>query len=326
MFGYANERALEYDNPSASGGGMPGKPGSAGDTTADLVFGQGGSFTSNSNPVCSHSANPDSLCGPTGIIVDSAENVFIADNSSGRVLEYDDPLAPGGGTPGTPGSKGDTTADRVFGQGGYSGGPYENFTSSVCYGNESQVGGTPGSPVTNRPNPDGLCSPEGLALDIAGDLFVGDEGNSRVLKYLDPLAPGGGTPSVPGSDGDVTADAVLGQGNLNHGAANQINGASIGGFNGGGNEIWNGVAVDQNATPNRLYLSDSGNSRILAWKDITVFANGAPADLIFGQSDQFSHLCNLGFQPNFNVRYDTADDLCNPQGITVDSHGNLMGG
>ena len=80
---------------------------------------------------------------------------------------------------------------------------------------------------------------------------------------------------------------------------------------------------DQNATPNRLYLSDSGNSRILAWKDITVFANGAPADLIFGQSDQFSHLCNLGFQPNFNVRYDTADDLCNPQGITVDSHGDL---
>ncbi len=320
---YANERALEYDNPSASGGGMPGKPGSAGDTTADLVFGQGGSFTSNSNPVCSHSANPDSLCGPTGIIVDPAENVFIADNSSGRVLEYDDPLAPGGGTPGTPGSKGDTTADRVFGQGGYSARALREFHLSVCYGNESQVGGTPGSPVTNRPNPDGLCSPEGLALDIAGDLFVGDEGNSRVLKYLDPLAPGGGTPSVPGSAGDVTADAVLGQGNLNHGAANQINGASIGGFNGGGNEIWNGVAVDQSATPNRLYLSDSGNSRILAWKDITAFANGAPADLIFGQSDQFSHLCNLGFQPNFDVRYDTADDLCNPQGITVDSHGNL---
>ena len=164
-------------------------------------------------------------------------------------------------------------------------------------------------------------APKGLALDTAGDLFVGDEGNSRVLKYLDPLAPGGGTPRVSGSAGDVTADAVIGQGNLNHGAANLIDAASNGGLNGGG--IWNGVAVDQSTTPHRLYLSDSSNSRILAWHDVTAFANGAPADLVFGQTDQFSHLCNLGFQPNFNVRYDTADDLCNPEGITVDSHGNL---
>ena len=286
-----NQRALEYDNPSASDGGTPGKPGSAGDTTADLVFGQGGSFTSNLNPLCSHGANADSLCEPTGIIVDPAENVFIADNSSARVLEYDDPLAPGGGTPGTPGSKGDTTADMVFGQGGYTlPSPYQNFNSFVCYNNEGQVGGTPANPVTNRPNADGLCSPEGLALDAGGDMFVGDEGNSRVLKYLDPLAPGGGTPRVPGSAGDVTADAVLGQGNFDHGAANLINAGSLGGFNGGGNEIWNGVAVDRSVTPNRLYASDSGNSRILAWHDVTAFANGAAPDLIFGQPDQFSSL------------------------------------
>lgn len=231
---YGNQRALEYENPSAAGGGTPGKPGSAGDTTADLSFGQGGSFTSGSNPMCYHGQNPDTLCFPSGIVVDSDLNVFIAESGTHRVLEYDDPLAPGGGTPGTPGSKGDTTADMVFGQGGYSGGPYQNFTSGVCYGNEGQVGGTPASPLTNRPNVDGLCSPEGLALDTAGDLFVGDEGNSRVLKYLDPLAAGGGTPGVPGSAGDVTADAVLGQGNFDHGAGNLIDASGIGGFNGGG--------------------------------------------------------------------------------------------
>ena len=159
---YANERALEYDNPFAKGGGTPGKPGSAGDTTADLVFGQGGNFDSGSNPACFHSESPDTLCFPSGIIVDPDVNVFIAESGTARVLEYDDPLVPGGGTPGTPGSKGDTTADMVFGQGGYSGGTYQNFTSNVCYGNEGQVGGTPGSPITNRPNSDGLCSPERL--------------------------------------------------------------------------------------------------------------------------------------------------------------------
>ena len=49
-------------------------------------------------------------------------------------------------------------------------------------------------------------------LDPAGDLFVADSGNTRVLAYLNPLASMGGTPGTPGSPGDTTADLVFGQG------------------------------------------------------------------------------------------------------------------
>ena len=46
------------------------------------------------------------MCGPVGVAVDGAGNLYVGDASNHRVLEYDTPLAS------------DTTADRVFGQGG----------------------------------------------------------------------------------------------------------------------------------------------------------------------------------------------------------------
>ena len=49
-----------------------------------------------------------------------------------------------------------------------------------------------------------------------------------------------------------------------------------------------GVALDTSVTPARLYVSDTGNNRILAWKDAVAFTNGAKADLVIGQRDFFS--------------------------------------
>ena len=46
-----------------------------------------------------------------------------------------------------------------------------------------------------------------------------------------------------------------------------------------------GVAVDMSAIPPVLYVSDTGNHRVLAWKKAAQFANGAPADIIIGQKD-----------------------------------------
>jgi sugar lactone lactonase YvrE len=49
-----------------------------------------------------------------------------------------------------------------------------------------------------------------------------------------------------------------------------------------------GLAVDTSASPPVLYVSDTGNNRILVWKNAARFANGAAADLIIGQKDRYS--------------------------------------
>ena len=41
-----------------------------------------------------------------------------------------------------------------------------------------------------------------------------------------------------------------------------------------------GLALDTSASPPILYVSDSGNNRVLAWKNGASFGNGAPADRI----------------------------------------------
>jgi uncharacterized protein (TIGR03437 family) len=47
-----------------------------------------------------------------------------------------------------------------------------------------------------------------------------------------------------------------------------------------------GLAVD--AVSGALYISDSGNHRVLAWRSARGFTNGAAADLVIGQRDRFS--------------------------------------
>ena len=132
-----NNRVLEYDNPLTT------------DTVADRVFGQAGSFTSNTcnlGPGISASR----LCGPTGVTVDEAVNLYVADTQNHRVLEYNNPLTT------------DTVADRVFGQAG-------SFTSNTC-----NLGGISAS---------SLCEAFMVAVDAAGRLYVADQINDRVLEY-----------------------------------------------------------------------------------------------------------------------------------------------
>src|SRR5438093_608226 len=104
-------------------------------TEADRVFGQGGSFTSNTCNLGGISAS--SLCTHAGVALDAADNLYVSDANNSRVLEYDSPLTT------------DTMADRVFGQGG-------SFTSGGCnLGN-----GIPGPASASS-----LCTPLGVALD-----------------------------------------------------------------------------------------------------------------------------------------------------------------
>ena len=73
--------------------GVVAGPGSAagapGDTVADRVFGQGGSFASNDCNLGGITAN--SLCYPNAVAVDGGGNVYVPDNYNNRVLEYTAP-------------------------------------------------------------------------------------------------------------------------------------------------------------------------------------------------------------------------------------------
>ena len=66
--------------------------------------------------------------------------------------------------------------------------------------------------------------------------------------------------------GDTIANRVLGQIDLTHNGLNLIDAAGM----------WRpeAVAIDASVTPNRLYVSDNGNSRILGYKDVATFVNG----------------------------------------------------
>jgi len=57
-----------------------------------------------------------------------------------------------------------------------------------------------------------------------------------------------------------------------------------------GREMWkpNGIAFDTAATPPAVYVADTLNNRVLAWKNAASFTNGQAADLIIGQPDQYS--------------------------------------
>ena len=57
-----------------------------------------------------------------------------------------------------------------------------------------------------------------------------------------------------------------------------------------GREFYNptGIALDTSVTPPRIYVADTVNNRILAWKDAVGFTNGKLADLVIGQRDFYS--------------------------------------
>jgi hypothetical protein len=200
---------------------------------------------------------PNSLCAPSGVTVDKSGNVYISDGS--RVLEYNTPLTT------------DTSADRVFGQN-------DKFTTDGCnLGGESA--GT-------------LCGASGIALDNAGDLFVVDQANSRVLEYDSPPLHDTVADRVIGTCGSFTSNACCPGDNLT------LNSPF-------------GLALD---AMGNLYVADRFHNRVLENDD--PISTDTLADRVFGQGDNFATTdCNHGGP--------SADSLCGPVDVAFDSNGNL---
>jgi sugar lactone lactonase YvrE len=288
-----HNRVVRYDAPLTT------------DAVADRVYGQADFETSR----CDF---PDAgnLCFPSGIEVDPAGRLWVV--ASGRILEYD--------------ATGDTVADRVF-----STDPEECFhdqprsASTLCgvtalafdpAGNQYLVTGdnrvlefngslladavadrvfgqadftgkscnryAPPDVVPLSPSAGSLCLPMDAATDSSGNLYVVDRNNVRVLVYRSPLT-------------DPVADVVLGQGRFDTDVPNSRDRRGM--------VLPQGLAVDRSVSPNRLYVMDAGNQRVLGWRDAEGFYNGAPADLAIE---------GLLVRNNF-VR----------AGLAVDSRGNL---
>jgi sugar lactone lactonase YvrE len=258
-----NNRVLEYNSPFTT------------DTIADLVFGQSEDFSTNSAPA---SVTANSLNAPSSVAVDGAGNLYVSDGEN-RVLEYDKPLDTdttadrvfgqpdfvsttcnnGGiwsntlcnqsfaklGRNGTlyvsdsgnnrvlifknPASK--TAADTIIGQ--------TSFTSTYC-------------PATfaNPSDATRLCSPVGLATDSAGNLYVADSGENRVLEYEAPLSNG------------EAASHVFGQPDFSSIAANNDEG-----FGPAGLSAPQGLAFDDSGN---LYVADGGNNRVLMYEHTAI--------------------------------------------------------
>jgi sugar lactone lactonase YvrE len=254
-----NNRVLKFNTPLK----VTAIPGS-GDTVADQVFGQLGSFTTNTGNNGGVTANSLSL--PVAIGFDGAGDVYISDYNNSRVLEYQPPI---GANP---------TATRVFGQA-------SEFNTNGCN-------------IISffAPSSESLCRPFGVVTDGSGNLYVGDSGNNRVLKY-----------NVPFSQ-DAFAQGVVGQPDMMNNSANAIDPSAM------NNPA--GIVVDK---AGHLFVADFNNNRVLGYSAAAGFVTGGSADLVIGQPDLYSGSCNQG-----NVYGGpTERTLCGPDGIAVDSAGNL---
>lgn len=155
-------------------------------------------FSGDGGPATSASLS-GSFGSPLGVAVDGSGNIFIADTGNGRIRRVN-------------GSTGIITTVAGNGVFGFSG---------------------DGGPAVTA----GLFSPQGVAVDVSGNIFIADRANHRIRR-------------VSGSTGVITT--VAGNGTL--------------GFGGDGGPAANaalnnpqGVAVDASGN---LFIADSDNSRV----------------------------------------------------------------
>ncbi len=211
------------------------------------------------------SVGQNTIPGPFNLAVGSDGMLFVVDQRAHRILRFNNADTKSSGA----------NADGVLGQ--------ADFVSRVW--NSSAGGSTPSAK--------GFNSPLSIALDPAGNLFVLDQANQRILRFN----------SAAGKANGASADGVLGQPDF---ATNKFNTTQSGFFSP------QGIATDASGN---LYVADGSNHRVLRFNNAAAKANGAPADAVFGQTDFTSNAVGTA-----------ANKMTNPVSLAVDKNGTLYVG
>ncbi|MCX6631587.1 MAG: hypothetical protein NTW28_28580, partial [Candidatus Solibacter sp.] len=186
-------------------------------------------------------------------------------------------------------------------------------SAKAIYGHSSGIAGishTDGkSLLPNDGNPQAaagtLYNPQ-AAVFVNNDLYVADYRNNRVVVM----------PWQSGNFGAATR--VLGQDRFNTNSVNLIEGREFS-FR-SGNSFDAAVVIDSTGDTPHLYVSDPYNNRVLGFRDVRKLKPGSAADIVIGQPDLATALCNY---PNGDINQPTQSSLCRPIGLLVDNTGNL---
>lgn len=224
--------------------------------SADAVFGQPDATSSTAN---NGGLSASSMSSPDGICVDFAGRLWVADFANNRVLRFDKATADLL-TPAT------FVADQVLGQ--------PNFASNLS-----------GTTSTTMSFPTGVC------VDSTGNLYVTEQGNSRVSRFDSPALLGNGGAST----------RVFGQPNKTTGASGTTN-AKL--------KVPSTSMVDSQG---RLWVADQNNARVMRFDNAaTAPADGPAADGVLGQLDFMTATTGTS-RTKFN----------DPEGVFVDAAGRL---
>ncbi len=235
-------------------------------TSCSFVIGQPDFASANAGPPSASLFN-----GPVSLAVDDYDHLYVADMNNNRVLRFALPI-----------SDNNQAAELVLGQSSF-------VTNTINRGNGA-------ASATNS----GLYNPQGVAVDAAGNVYVADTLNNRVLRFDAPLTNG------------KPASLVLGQANFADRLANR----------GGSSPTANTMSMPNSLTVDRydrLFVGDCMNNRILGF-ELRGSTNGTNAKLVVGQPNFGS----AGYNPSGDPSdVSLALALAQPSGIAVDYLTNL---
>jgi len=217
---------------------------------ASFVIGQTG-FGLNASSVTATGLNQ-----PWGVVIDPVTGkVFVSDVINNRVLRYPSAAAMTNGA----------AAEAVLGQ--------PNFTQNI-----------------NGLSATTLWQPVGMAMDAAGNLWVADERNNRVLRYANAATIASGS----------AASTVLGQANFTSDNFPLETASSM----------YEPFSVFCIGTT--LWVADCGTDRVLRFENAASLANGAAASAVFGQPGFTTNTPNThasGLSAPMQIYVDGADNL-----------------